>query len=572
MKIEFVQPTRNIPDKQQLPLLFRQGDFFMSEVLEVRGQTALLRNSQGILLTAKLLGDIGLIAGDHVETVVDEAGRGRYVLRLLDVSRGGDLAAGSPGEQAGNTAAQSTRAQTIHGMLAMMKKNAGLEPKMAEFMARNGVADTPENIDTLTKLIKGDVKAGQVLTQMQGEALRAGTAASNSLAAYGQADIIEVTAAMPEATVKVQSAAQTVENVVSQQPEAAANMVKAEGGQPSAPPPAALPLTQAALMQQSPAVQAGQAATAEQISASLLTADKPDATAQPKTGFPTQSSDAHSMSEVQPQLQAADNALPQAYEPALNHAVKGTAASSENAMGATVNLSPEHAADITVKNAAAVPDSPVLLQPLQSDVTDVLAEKILSLMVDLKDKKTLPKQLKKAVEELPFHIKELKLSLKHADNIDGNTLGRQAESLDKQMSLMSELKRFDCYQIPIMTQNREQTTAELYVFKQKRRRPDADPESFAVLLGLDTQHMGRVETMIKAAGRNVTLEFRLEAAELTQAFEQGARALEPMIVQAGFRLTDVSAKELAARTTVLNAEDAQPGGQRTDAGGLDVRI
>ena len=78
--------------------------------------------------------------------------------------------------------------------------------------------------------------------------------------------------------------------------------------------------------------------------------------------------------------------------------------------------------------------------------------------------------------------------------------------------------------------------------------------------------------MIKAAGRSVTLEFRLEMAELADAFAEGAKALEPQITQAGYRLADVNVRELTARTTVLNAEEALPGGRAPDTGSLDIRI
>ena len=137
---------------------------------------------------------------------------------------------------------------------------------------------------------------------------------------------------------------------------------------------------------------------------------------------------------------------------------------------------------------------------------------------------------------------------------------------------MSELKRFDCYHIPLTGMNREQTTAELYVFRQRRRKAQADQETFAVLLGLDTQHMGRVETMIRADGRSVALEFRLENAEVADAFSKGAKALEPLIGQAGYRLTGVNVRELAARTTVLNAEEALSGQVAPDTGSLDIRV
>ena len=171
MKIEHVQAVKNIPQKQQ-PIHLKQGEIFVSEVLEVNGKTALLRSDQGTLLTARLLGDISLLTGDHVETVVDESGNGRYVLRLVDVSRHiANRASGDAVQAQDSAAAQSIKVQTLHSTLAMLKKNAGLDPKTAEFLAKNGIAGTPENIDTLGRLAKGEQKTAALLMQIRGEAV-----------------------------------------------------------------------------------------------------------------------------------------------------------------------------------------------------------------------------------------------------------------------------------------------------------------------------------------------------------------------------------------------------------------
>ena len=84
--------------------------------------------------------------------------------------------------------------------------------------------------------------------------------------------------------------------------------------------------------------------------------------------------------------------------------------------------------------------------------------------------------------------------------------------------------------------------------------------------------MGRVETVIRAGASSVSLEFRLEQSELSGAFVQGAKQMEPMISQMGYRLAEVSAHELTAKTTVLTAEEVLTKGQNAAPGSLDVRI
>jgi hypothetical protein len=200
-----------------------------------------------------------------------------------------------------------------------------------------------------------------------------------------------------------------------------------------------------------------------------------------------------------------------------------------------------------------------------------LLKRLMSLFADVKDKEALPAQLKQVIHELPAQLKELKHSLQTADNIDRNTLGQRAELLDRQFSMMADIKRFDCYHVPLSA-NGNPATAELYVFRQRRQKTEEQPDSYAVLLGLDTQHMGRVEAMIRATGRSVALEFRLEQAALAEAFAEGAKRLEPLVAQAGYRLGDISVRALETKTTVLSAEETLTEGRAADTGGLDIRI
>ena len=551
MKIENVQSVKNIPDKLQ-PQFLKQGEFFVSEVLEVRGDTAILKSAQGTLLTARLLGNLGLASGDYVETVVDEAHGNRYVLRLLDVSRG-DGKPAAPGNMTttAETGVQNARVQMLHGMLAMLKKNAGLEPKMAELMARNGIADTPENIETLARLVKGELKTGQVLLQMQGEAARAGTVSANTAAALAQPGVFEasvISHTMPSAA-NTQTAAASPG--IAALDTAAAEQLPIQNSANTninVTQPQQADAQKAAVVPQS-SVQSDQAAEAEVQKIPANTVGIQNGV--PEFSVPADGGVA----------QAARQDIAATNHPITGSKLPGIPAVNDPVIG--VKLPGVPAANVSGNGMGLPADVPP---------PDMLAGQLLSLIVDLKDKKTLPAQLKKAVEELPVQIKELKIALQTADNTDRNTLARQVESLDRQFSLTSELKRFDCYHIPLTGMNREQATAELYVFRQRRRKAEADPETFAVLLGLDTQHMGRVETMIRAAGRSVALEFRLENAELADAFGEGAKALEPLIGQAGYRLTEVNVRELAARTTVLNAEEALSGQAAPDTGSLDIRV
>ena len=536
MKIEHVQAVKNIPQKQQ-PIHLKQGEIFVSEVLEVNGKTALLRSDQGTLLTARLLGDISLLTGDHVETVVDESGNGRYVLRLVDVSRHiANGAAGDAVQVQDSAAAQSIKVQTLHSTLAMLKKNAGLDPKTAEFLAKNGIAGTPENIDTLGRLAKGEQKTAALLMQIRGEA------------------------------VSVKPAPQ------------------AASAQPATVPGAAEPLSAALPVETAvPTAQSEAAATtASPTIAAAPTMPTASAT-QPEPAMPGNATDALT-AKGQPQAATAPSAMPAmpiADQPLRPH--QAPVSQVLPPVGAEADKPVYPTAAKTVLPNQAQPAEPQTGGEFAGQAGEAgqqkkpmpsvpLAQQLLSMFVNIKDKQNLAGQLKKAVEGLPEQIKELKLLLKSVDINDRDAVVQKAEHLERQVTLLSEVKQFDCYHIPLTGGKWEQETAELYVYRQRRRKDEAQAENFVILLGLDTQHMGRVETVIRAGASSISLEFRLEQSQLSGAFVQGAKQMEPMISQMGYRLAEVSAHELTAKTTVLTAEEVLSKGQNAAPGSLDVRI
>jgi hypothetical protein len=200
-----------------------------------------------------------------------------------------------------------------------------------------------------------------------------------------------------------------------------------------------------------------------------------------------------------------------------------------------------------------------------------IADKALAMFVDLADADELALHLKKAVQELPEQLKELKLLIEHTDNTVKDTVAAKFDQIEKQMSMMNEVKRFDCYQIPLQNGSQQQA-AELYVYRYRGGKKTVDPENILILLGLDTQYMGRVETLIKTSGKSLGIEFNLEDMRLGDEMKADAAHLEQAVKDAGYQLTGVSVQQLAARTTLLNAQERFEKEAGGSAGNVDVRI
>jgi putative IMPACT (imprinted ancient) family translation regulator len=180
--------------------------------------------------------------------------------------------------------------------------------------------------------------------------------------------------------------------------------------------------------------------------------------------------------------------------------------------------------------------------------------------------------MKKTAGEMPQEIKSLKSLLLQSDIRSKESCLKTADQALKQMDLADRTIRFEHMQLPVAVGDNECRTAELYVFRNRGSRKSSGEAGITILVALDTQHIGRVETLVREAGGGVSLEFRLEQAGAAEAFKRNSAHLAEAVEAAGYRLTDMRFAELEKKTTVLNAGEVV----RLDAGGapggVDVRI
>lgn len=605
MRIENIGMPKNIPENPQRPGL-SEGDMLIAEVTEIDGDRVLLKNQDGgAVFSAKLLADIHVAVGDYVETVVDEASGGRYVLRVVDISRQMPFATLTQMEADVQTLSQATRTQALLGTLAMLKNNPGADPKAAAFLSKHGLAGTAENIEAISQMAKNPSSVTALLLK-----------------------VIDSLGADPKAAPQT-GAAMLSADVESQTPPPLAAQSQGEGTRPLAQPVQnAEVVLQAGMNEAAQTVFPKQAGTIQentaqsgspvQNNADTVTRNNAVQTPVALNGAGKANARPNTQTFVQPggESQMAQGTQGQAFAPTQvrdDAAAPDSMPQSAAGMGAPMTAvdgqtqaAPQtaQAVDTAAHNAAATPPlvdetSAAISQGQNTDdtVTEQIAktvpdedqgtpgkgitasqkdehivQKALNMFIQTDDADKLAVHLKKAVREMPDQLKELKLLLSDADNIVKESISSKFDQIEKQMSLMSDVKRFDCYQIPLQASTQQQTTAELYVYRYRGGKKDVDPDHILILLGLDTQYMGRVETLIKTSGKSLNIEFNLEDMRLGDEMKADATRLEQAVRQAGYQFAGVSVKQLAARTTVLNAQERFEKETDGSAGNLDIRI
>lgn len=612
MRVEHIAIPKSIPESPHRQGM-AQGDIVVAEVTDIKGDQVFLKNQDGGgELTAKLLSDIPVAVGDYVETVVDEASGGRYVLRVIDISRQMPFAA--EGLDMTGVENQSARAHALLNTLAMMKNNPGADPKAAAFLSRHGLAGTAENLETLSQMAKGmspvaavlaevmksfgamkEPKAtmGQMpqpvpnanpapLTQTGQSVTNAGTIVQSAESAEGQT----TGAVMPQTTGQV-----TVDTVNGNMAQASETMQAettqmTEGLQPPAETQTILPS----------AGQQSTGAAGQSVGQTLASGAEPAAANSAQPQVQATSPSAAQIQNADGQTVPTDQANQQTVYQS-SEAVSSSASAAEQSAAVPHMDRPNMTAE--TGNPVAAVETEGTLDTAQSiktpakgetvksaDIPDQhhiaemtkemprheqIMDKALAMFAPLEDADELAAHIKKAVQELPEQLKELKVLIEHADSTVKETVTAKFDQIEKQMLMMNEVKRFDCYQIPVQI-SQQQTAAELYVYRYRGGKKTVDPENILILLGLDTQYMGRVETLIKTNGKSLNIEFNLEDMRLGDEMKIDAVSLEQAAKESGYNLAGISVKQLAARTTVLNAENRLEKEAGVSAGNVDVRI
>lgn len=563
MRIENVGITQNITDKTPAGTL-SQGDVLIAQVSAVDGDTVSLKNQAGLSFTARLLTDIGVSVGDFVETVVDAAGGGRYVLRIVDITRGGGGEEPLPKDGLG-AAGAGAAARALLGTMAMLKMNPGVDPKAAVFLARHGLSGTPENLETLLQIVKGTESIGRLLAQVAGGGVL--TENAQQAPGLGQTGLQAAAAQTAEPQTQQTQAAQTVPQTdhrqntkANAQPDAAVNVQ--EGAQQAQSGEAAAGAQ--TKTSNAPISQGNQHAAAGAEAAAI--ADKPTM-APPKS--PSGNTNAPAASDKAASAANANNEASMIDAPQASKITPTTTQPSAQANAANPELSD------AVKTGEALPaqaggthKAPDAAAILKQGEFEPVAQRAVSLFIKLSDKDDIAAHIKKAINELPEQLKELKLLLERTDTMNKGRL----EPAEKQAELLSQIKRFDCFHIPLMMPDNEPATAELYVYKHRRKKAAQDGENMVILLGLDTQHMGRVETLVKASGSSLGIELFLEDMRLAQEVTNDAQVLRQAAQKLGYLQATVSIKKLAARTTLLTAEKRLAAGEHGSLGSVDIRI
>lgn len=124
-------------------------------------------------------------------------------------------------------------------------------------------------------------------------------------------------------------------------------------------------------------------------------------------------------------------------------------------------------------------------------------------------------------------------------------------------------------QIPIQL-NENKTTADIYVFQNKKKSKDINPESATILIALDLFSLGHLESLISVQKKKVDVTFKVEKEEFKKVIRGSADILKNALEARGYRLNPLNVIDMKEKFNLLELEELERTG--VDRLHLDIKV
>jgi hypothetical protein len=109
-------------------------------------------------------------------------------------------------------------------------------------------------------------------------------------------------------------------------------------------------------------------------------------------------------------------------------------------------------------------------------------------------------------------------------------------------------------QIPIQV-NQQNTTAEIYVFNDKKRSKSVNPENATILVALDLDKLGHIESLIAVNQKNVNITFKVEEKSFKKIISKSSEALRQSLEARGYSLNPLKIIDIKEKFNLLELEE-----------------
>lgn len=169
------------------------------------------------------------------------------------------------------------------------------------------------------------------------------------------------------------------------------------------------------------------------------------------------------------------------------------------------------------------------------------------------DKNSNENKLSKHLSDISEKLTQLKTALNAEENQNNLQSLKLIDNINNNFKFSSMLQNTVFLQFPV-TINNEKTTAELYVFKDKKNKKPKKAGQASALIALDTAYLGHLEAYVQKNNQSITCQFRLQSDEIQKLVSQNISSLNAYLSNYNLSLENVSYKKINEPFTVVDNE------------------
>lgn len=181
-------------------------------------------------------------------------------------------------------------------------------------------------------------------------------------------------------------------------------------------------------------------------------------------------------------------------------------------------------------------------------------------------------EMKETYKELYHKLEVLKENLATAAFPGRDEVMQRVENLQNHLRFINDINGHNTYvQIPLNLGNKN-TTGELYILKRESKRKKINPENVTMLIALNTQNIGRIESLVTVNQKNIALSVRVEDPQIIGFFKDNYKELYNRMNEKDYKLVDVKYRLMEQPLDVLNANEVVTQDLSQGRKSVDVRI
>ena len=145
--------------------------------------------------------------------------------------------------------------------------------------------------------------------------------------------------------------------------------------------------------------------------------------------------------------------------------------------------------------------------------------------------------------------------LLNKNSINDNEINSTLTNLKDNIDFLKSVNEYNNYlQIPVVINNNN-TTAEIYVYKEGSRKKKIDPENATILISLDLKNIGHIESMIVINRKNINVTFRLLDKKTGDILSNKSDDLKNSLEAKGFNLNPLKIIKLDQPFNIISLEE-----------------